>query len=432
MKNYKTNYTLIILIFLIISCNNDKRSSKDDILDYNLDTILTNNSDTKPKQKNIIKPEKIAKAIFYIENSESMFGYVNGPTDYVDVVSDLSEKPEFVINNTNREFWFVNGGKEIKLNKIGNDPILFKDKLNKQAFRVGNICESNLNLMFQIALEKAKKDTISILLSDGIYSVNGYDDLIKRGKETRSRFIERLTEGDLQTLILKMKSQFVGDYFPITGGRLNMSQNRPYYIWIFGDTDLLNKYFSDEYIKSLKNFQDAARFLKINQFQIPYEITSHNTIGSFRTERNSKNVLSDVKKNRNTKEFQFSIAVDFSDIPLSESYLISRKNYDISNTDYDIVSLEKANGIKLFNLNIKPTHIITLRTNKSPYGDLELSLLNSLPNWIDETNINNEDDIVGDERHTFGFKFLVNGIHAAYDEINQKENIATFKVQLKK
>ena len=138
MINLKVINLLIITCFLLSSCKNDRRYSDTELLGEETDSLIIEKPNSKPKEKEN-NSKKIAKAVFYLENSASMFGYVNGFNEYVDVVSDLSEKPQFVTDKTEREFWFVNGGKQIKLNKIGNDPILLKDKLNPKGFNVGDI-----------------------------------------------------------------------------------------------------------------------------------------------------------------------------------------------------------------------------------------------------------------------------------------------------
>ena len=118
--------TSIFFVFILnfSSCKREKPESNKN--------ISKDSSNTKHEMK-------ISKAVFFIENSESMFGYVNGLTEYVDVISELSEKPEFVVSNTIREFNFINGGNSIKITKIGNNPTTLKSKLNKSGFNCGNI-----------------------------------------------------------------------------------------------------------------------------------------------------------------------------------------------------------------------------------------------------------------------------------------------------
>lgn len=425
-------YLLFILLIFITSCTGCKNRNE-----------RLNGSDTKEKTENqtpekkaskIPVERKIGKAIFYLENSGSMFGYVSGFTEYVDVVSELAEKPRFAEEKTSREFYFINGGQNIKVTNIGSNPTSLKDKLNENGFNCGDVSKSNLNSMFQLALSRAKNDTISILISDAIYDIGKsqapMNALSTEGRETRSRFIERLNEGDLQTIIIKLNSQFDGKYFPVTGGSVNLSQNRPYYIWIFGATELLNQYFTDEYIKSLKGFTDIARFLKLSELEVPYQAIAHKKIGDFKFDKNDKNKLVNVKPDRNGQGFYYSIAVNYSDLPFSETYLTSISNYTCNNSNFSIRNVSSIGDVKLYGLNFEPTHIIKVGTDRSPHCQLEISLLNKVPNWIENTNSDDESNIIKDTTHTFGFKFLTNAISEAYQYKNKESNIITFKFEL--
>lgn len=387
----------------------------------------------------VAKPiSKIGKVVFYLENSESMFGYVKGFTEYVDVVSELSEKPEFAEQETRREFNFINGGAQLIITPLGNNPAIFKTKLNTAGFNCGDITKSNLNSMFQMALEKAQNDTISILISDAIYDIgkpqSPLSALSTVGKETRTKFIERLSKGDLQTLMIKLNSNFDGYYFYSSkNGKERLNQNRPFYIWIFGKSELLNNYFSEEYItKNLKGFDNYARFLNINQNAIPHQVLpSVNRKGNFKPDRNNKHTLIDVEQDRNGNGFQFALAVDFSSLPYADSYLTSIGNYNC-NLNYKVMRIEKIKDNQKYGVTSfeTPTHIITIHTNRSPFGKLNIVLKNEIPNWINETQIDNELNI--DSVHTFGFNFLSDAISGAYGYKNEGKNLANFNIEILK
>ena len=128
--------------------------------------------------------------------------------------------------------------------------------------------------------------------------------------------------------------------------------------------------------------------------------------------------------------FKFSFAVDYSSLPYSNSYLENINNYSC-NKKYEITNIRSINN-NLYNINeIKPTHLITVFTKNHPVCELEVSLKNVIPAWIDETNIENELNIKNDSSHTFGFKVLTNGISEAYNHINNKENIDNFQFKIK-
>ena len=427
----RLHYFLIFsLLIFIASCKNrNERLNSSEMKER-----TENQKTAVGKTPKIPKERKIGKAVFYLENSESMFGYVNGYTEYVNVVSGLAYKNRFSEENTERQFYFVNGGDNIEVNYIGNNASDLNDKLNLQSYRCGDITKSNLNSMFQIALSKAKQDTISILISDGIYDIGRpqapMNALSTEGNETKEKFINRLSEGDFQTIIIKLNSHFDGKYFPVTGGSKTISQNRPYYVWIFGETELLNEYFPESYIKSLKEFSDVARFLKLSDLEVSYQATAHKKVGDFKFEKKNKNKLVSVQTDRNRQGFSFTFAVDYSALPFSDSYLTSIDNYSCNNSNFSIKAVSGIGNEKLYGLNFTPTHLITVGTDRSPLCRLEISLRNKIPNWIEETNIDDENNIDGDTSHTFGFKFLTNAICEAYQYKNQEKNVTSFKFEI--
>jgi hypothetical protein len=432
MKGSEKYYLAVVISYFISFSSCQNRNDRLNI------TSLENESENNTRTTSAVIQEtevgKIGKAVFYIENSESMFGYVQGFTEYVDVISELAEKPDFAKERTNREFYFINGGNDLKITPIGNNPAILKDKLNTRGFRCGDITRSNLNSMFQVALKKAQEDTISILISDAIYDIGQpqapFNALATEGRETRTKFIERLSYGDLQTIIIKLSSHFEGDYF-FTSQRRSQRINhpRPFYIWVFGKSELLNKYFPNDYINSLKGYVDMARFMKFNDMDIPSQAISHNKIGEFRIDRVNKNKLINVKPDRNGRGFKFTFATDFSTLPFSDSYLQSVDNY-LCSENFDVSEITildwKLYEVESFN----PTHLISVFTSRSPYCELDISLKNVVPDWIIQTSTHDETNIQNDTTHTFGFEFLINAISEAYLYMNRDNNITNFKFEI--
>ncbi len=378
-----------------------------------------------------IQEPKTTKAIFFIENSESMFGYVGGITSYVEVIAELAEKPQFVIEKTDREFYFINGSDPV-ITPAGDTPSALRSKLNRSGYHCGDITKSNLNGMFQTALNSAGPGVVSLLISDGIYDIGGagITSLVTEGKGTRTQFINRLTNGNLQTIIIKLQSQFDGDYFYASQrGKTRVNGLRPYYIWIFGESSLLNTCFPNEYIETLKGYTDMARFLKPGITSVPCQATADNSLGTFKFDHKARNRLNDAKTDSRGRGFQFSIAVDYSGLPYSDTFLTSPENYSISN-NYSIVSITKP-STKIYSVPFSPTHLITVKTVKSPAGQLIVSLENNPPAWIASTHSDSEDNIGQDKTHTFGFRYLTNGILEAYESVSEDKSIASFKIDIR-
>lgn len=386
---------------------------------------------------------KLGKVIYYIENSASVFGYVNsGASEYVGVISELSEKISFIESDVKREFYFVNGIGDLSINKIGDNPKDLKSVLNQNGFRRGDTRHSDLNSMFNLALSKAQNDTISILVSDGIYDISAehspFNALETEGKGTRTEFVKRLGTGDLETIIIKAKSDFSGSYYCSSNHRvyhLN-DQKRPFYIWIFGDAKLLDQHFTSDYLNSsiLRGYSNSARFFKVGENKVSYQLLSGSEKGSFKPGRGkgNENTLENAETDRNTREFQFKFAVDFSGLALPENYLLNKSNYEC-NLSYSVLRIEKIKE-EIPGLDFSATHVITLSAGGSPYGELDIVLKSQTPGWIKATSTNSEEDIEHGkvEDTTFGFRYLMDGITSAYEHANNGEHVADFTFRVNK
>jgi hypothetical protein len=380
--------------------------------------------------------ETIRKVTFFIENSESTFGYVSSNTEYVAVITELAQKTDLVKAQSVFDFNFING-RELQISSIGNDPSRLAGKLNPAGFRTGDITRSNLNAMFEKALASAGGDSISILVSDGIYDVGNQNDplnaLINEGKGLRTKFIQRLMNENLQTLLVKFTSQFRGDYFPGMGGVVrNIDQQRPYYIWIFGTSELLTRHFSEQYLQGLEGYENMARFFVAGEFEIPYEVVAHNALGNYRFDRRNKLTLTNIERDRNTKEFQFSIAADFDEIPYPDSYFSNTGNYT-SSPNYQVTEVTPGSQLSnlLFDaLPFEPSHLITLKATGNPAGKLEVHLNYAFPRWIEESTTEDDRKSPVAEDTTFGLLHLTQAIKEAYTDISEKENIATFRITI--
>jgi hypothetical protein len=375
---------------------------------------------------------KISKVVFFLENSESMFGYVNGHSQYVDVVAELSQMPRFVSEGIPTEYYLVNGRDPLSVNLLGDNPGVLKNSLNPTAYKKGDYTKSDLNAMFQIALEKVQNDVVCILISDGIFDIGQKESpenaLAIEGKETRSEFIKRLDSGDLQTLIVKAKSDFDGKYFYTSKSlTVNVNQTRPFYVWVFGKTELLNRYFPEDYLsQQLKGFEDYARFIVLDESKIPYQIDpSKNRKGSFKLDARNNRRLKDAEMRQG--EFQFAFAVDFTSLPYPDSYLTSLANYECLNSQFKVVGISRITkpspGIPKTH-----THLITVSTTKNPVGELQIVLRYELPGWIADTDTNVESH--SDTEHTYGFKFLTDAISGAYAHKSGGKNLAVFSIEI--
>jgi hypothetical protein len=143
---------ITLSITLLVSCKRDRDETPN-----------------TPKQKVTVKLTNPVVNV-YIENSGSMFGYINGDTEFKTDVRELLTLLKYHYSDKNVHLSFINS----KIYPINtNDKISFITNLTSSTFKVGDTFSSEMNKVFNQVLNKTDKNTISILVSDCIYSVDG-------------------------------------------------------------------------------------------------------------------------------------------------------------------------------------------------------------------------------------------------------------------
>ncbi|MFT4684944.1 MAG: hypothetical protein ACI9EK_001349 [Psychroserpens sp.] len=421
-KNKLQVFTILLTLLFLISCqaNNKVKPTPPD----------ESKSAKSIKGETISTSENIDTANIYLENSGSMYGYVSGNGNFSSVVSTIAADCDLNFSNVN--YNLVNG----QTTNLGTNLATFlKPVAGVKAMRVGDPSTSNLNLIFEKTLEKAGNGNISILISDGIYSVKGTG-LIQKLRTastlTRNKFVNRLREdGSLTTLLVKYESRFKGKYYPASGGEIGIDQNRPYYVWVIGESELIKHKFKEGYFQNQPGFVDIVKFAKLNIGDVQCQYVDHNQIGFARVGEN-KLSLDDVDVN-NRNEFTFSLAFDFSKVPYNDQYFNNMAVYscDIGYSVIEVSSSDNLDATSQIGLDInKYKHIVTYSKTGAPWGTMKVSVKNIVPNWIQDTNIDDDFSINENTSQTFGFKHLINGISDAYNYVNDTEDVANFKINL--
>lgn len=414
MKALKRHIILIVLLIFSVtlfnnciggvrSGGNDKNSNESSESHHptsEMDSIQTTETKLETPTINI-----------YIENSGSMKAYIsNSSSNYINVLSEITENPMFIENKVEKNIYMTSGiSSPIKVENL-------KGELTPSNFNQGS---SNLNALFKLAMNKSTINGISILVSDGIYDMcpdqNPLGTLSILGKELRSSYIQELHQNNFETIVVKLTSNYNGRYYPGNcSPAYNINQERPYYVWIFGKSKLLEEYFPNDYLEKLKGFEELARYFKVEVQSNNYMPVAHKLIGKYKHNKSNERKLSKVRAYKGV--FQYSIAVDFSSLPLSDNYLMDSDNYEADN-GFEIVEIEKPNNTVKMNFN-KATHVIVLRKSGNPLGSSNVTLLNRGYSWISETNTNNDTNIIDNISQTFGFETLSQGIVEAYQHYN--------------
>ncbi|MDP1812489.1 MAG: hypothetical protein Q8K66_13905 [Sediminibacterium sp.] len=417
---------LSIAIVIINGCNSDSKSGQH----------TKGNIPTKDTSSEYVSASK-ANYNIYIENSASMDGYVKQPSDFKNglykLIGDihnynLSEK--LLLNFINDTIC------PQKVNAPTPDIIYFIENLKPTDFKNSG-CEVKNSFLPNIiskAVSANPKD-VNILISDCIFSSQkgSSKDFLSAAKESMRTFIKtELDRNDISCVILKMNSQFYGTYFienkSITKKtEILNGQKRPYYIILFGNSSSVNYLLQKIKFSNYPGFETSYYLLTPNANKPNSKIIRTNKIGDFEIEQPAtKLTINDAKaggKNSNENQFQFSVASNLEFLKMDETYLSNTANYEVP-SNYNLITISKNDDNT--NESLKGfTHVFTVRTlDLKQNQEVFIKLKSKLPPWVDSSSTEDDSNPLDpvQQKKTFGFKYLIEGISAAYaDKYEGKE-----------
>ncbi|NVK75108.1 MAG: hypothetical protein HWE24_16685 [Oceanospirillaceae bacterium] len=373
---------------------------------------------------------------FFLENSGSIDGYLNPNSDFISCINRLIRDAE--LGDHSISTYYINSG-VYESNKSSSEYLRTLTVSGVSSY--GNRMTSDINSMFQEAIQRCKEGGVSILVSDGIYSLNlnGRDqspeqllDALNREKlVTRNSIVSAAEAFDLMTVVVKMESEFEGKYYRCNNANQRIDQIRPYYIWFFGNPSAIEQVVEDLSVEQLPGFVNQVKFIRSKNRTARYSILTRgdSKIGDFRSARGSADDVHEVfeaeraERGANRGLFGFSVAVDLSDIQLPNSYLSSTSHYQISSgyemkNIYEVSDADEWRSVN--SLDFEPTHIIEIQTSGRFLGDVSINLYNEVPGWIQESG-NSDDTRSIDETTTFGFATLMEGITEGYEKLNESQ-----------
>ncbi|MDR1848015.1 MAG: hypothetical protein LBR17_07885, partial [Bacteroidales bacterium] len=389
----------------------------------------------------------------YIENSGSMDGYVNGNTEFKGAIRDLLVLLKHYYSDTDKiKVHFINS--QIRETDTKADLATFAQNINAQwSVKGEDRSSSNLNNVFKQILEKTDKETISILFSDCIYSIKGKDaeGLLSDEKSlTKDAFLSRwrVDSLGLATTIVKMMSKFSGIYYDKNDAKTTLTgQQRPYYICVIAGKGVIDDFNSKIPLEKgrIEGFDNKYIMSSGATDNLYYSIllSSYNE-GRFKPQRdrNSNYIhgIENIKLNkRSGKPFTFAVVVDMKNVAAEEDYLLNPENYILSDNNFivkEIVKAEKnkinaSDWVKISKGN--PTHVIVLEATGTALADVSVALKKQVPQWIEQTNIIDDSNILKNLDKTFGIKYLIDGIAEAYETLYPDDkNYFELKIKIKK
>ena len=329
----------------------------------------------------------------YVENSGSMDGYMcdgsNLKDAVFDYVSDLKGKCKKV------NLSYINSQiipcKETLENYIQN--------LNASSFAKagGSRINTDLRHIFEMMLQRQKKNTLTVFVSDCILdipqnAVNFFGNCQVSIKNTFNQALK--TNPKLGVQIIKLHSKFNGYWYCGQNKELLTDVQRPYYIWVIGDENILAKFNKEvPYGEIIGGIDDYCAFS--NPEKIPFDIDKKRYVVN------------------HTNKIKIEILTDLSHSLQSEKTLEDINNYSVCNpTQVRVVSSERITAN-----NSKFSHVLKVEAENPQTLNSETVTIRfpKMPSWVNTTNDDTGKNVKQNLRKTTGIFYLINGVSEAYN-----------------
>ena len=400
----------------------------------NKDNISEKRTDVKSAPPAIIENTSIPLLNVYLENSGSMNGYVAGITElerdlksYLLSVSRHALADSMSLNYINDRIIFQ-----------GNDINTFINNLEPWSFiqQGGNTATTDIAGVFKMVLENTDKNSVSLFISDCIISpgrkikesqLNEYLKDQQIDIENEFSILAQQKDMNLGVIVYQMYSKFDGTYYNRVDARTKIQDERPYYLWLIGDTKylkLLTKKIDINKLDGSKNNSNTLTIFKTSNSP-SYQILQNPRRGDFTRDKKDPNHILKLKKDTkaNSNIFMFSLGVNFSDYLLDENYLLDVTNYRLNSTDYSL-SIKRLADEGMYRMQLQTSIVSQL--------NLSISLLKTKPAWIADSNDEVGLDIYAANAmsQTYGLKYILDGVYDAFSEKGVKDTYSTIKIKL--
>lgn len=434
---------LIMLIILISGCSrNPSRQSRDRgnrETKKTTEVIATEETSNDVQDVPIIQTTTKSKPIvnIYIENSGSMNGFINKTSEYQDAIQNMVVWLEYHYDTENIKLHYINERVILK-EKPKNIPLpdFAQQMLTPVEFKSnGNGASTNLNSIIAMILNRTNENTISILLSDNIYSISGSQTapvlLSECKNKTLQAFLGKSKELNMQhqqslsTTIIQLYSQFNGNYWDYKHptGRASQQLNckRPYYMCVIGVNDLVSDFNNKFDVNEMNGYKNKYTLTEINALNPKCSVLA-NTYKTGRFRKVNDTTIRDASNDKHKDKFALALAVDLKDIPLSDDEKCDVDLFEVTE-GYVIDEIIKIDEATIAPIDMQAsqncTHIVKISTSNYNISSFKLTMKRMMPEWIamsssiDDTQIGVDAD---EQNKTFGLSYFVDGIKEAYDK----------------
>lgn len=371
----------------------------------------------------------------YVENSASMFGYMQGNTDFRESLMDLPSR--LVGKQKTGSFFFIND----QTYPATKDYSQFVGMLTREVAGgkdYGNTAKSSntrLDDMLQrISNDAVRQKVLSIFASDCIFDVNGktpQSELPNVKFKIKAAMQNLKRSGDYGVWVLRFTSLFDGNYYDCKDGKTVLKGvQRPFFMWIVGPADELRTFLKDYNMESVRGFKNQVFFYNSDRLAESYYysfLERTRVKGSIQrpTGKTDRFVAAESARQADDKTFEVAVVVDLSKLPVSADYLGNASNWSVQSDKADpfrVVSVEPVSPASVHNNDKRflgtATHILVLQTDRLSSGlqRLTVTLNKQLPSWIAASSSDDDTKILTQLDKTFGIRYLLEGANEAFDE----------------
>lgn len=390
--------------------------------------VAANTKDGCPEEK-VITNVKI-----FLETSASMGGYFNPneTTEFKSIASDLISKIDQNI-------------KPVQIAFIADSTIRYNKTVSEFSREIATTSiapqkSSQLHKIIDQISSETGKGNVSILISDCILSFPDRD--IKNNLNINYIQANLALKGDIYNTFSKLKkkhygasvyaftSKFFGKYYDYQNVKTPLrGEDRPFYIWVIGETELISQF--NLALNDISTFKptNSLHFGHNEEPVVDYDIIPQ--LGKKGKWAKTPGGLEDIEI-ADKEPLQFFIGLDLEHLPTyAQDLNYLQKNIRISTAgstvnyqfrkkeSFDKSKIKSQPQLKQFQ---NATHILMIEVNNLSMTETQLQV--SLPmrydTWYKEWSTMNDKKIDGRQHKTFALEHLIDGVLEAYDSRNKE------------
>lgn len=326
---------------------------------------------------------------------------------------------------------------------------IFKDTRN-----MGDPRYTDFTCIFDSILSNTRRNELSILASDLIYSTKDMETvnpqkIRNEAQAMTTNIFKEHAEKDV--LVIKLMADFEGNYYPYKSPNKGIyyEGNRPYYLMMVGESDVIRRIFFDKEYSEFSDFEHLKGFENYYCFSHhspnPYysvllsDKRNKGRFGAVKGSGTTIHSIEDVTPDRNGK-VAITIAIDLSPIIADEKFKGNKDNYEISSiANYEIEEIDeigledRTSTMERYAPNA--THLIVLSTEAAVKNEvLTLKLKNRLPQWVAETNSDDDTNLSDSNfaKTTFAFEYLMQGIYDSFYSSTEESYLFSINLTINK